>query len=315
MIARRALLRSAVTAPFIIPARKALALMPLHGGGATCGAPPAPALAVGYCTQAFYDGFDSINTIDVNNTGGLGFKWWTRSTWPNFPATTTPSSMISVASSAVTLHNSANVYGIGLSSAFWNGGGGYNGFAVDASKGFYAECRMSYDPNVSSGSGAVTWPAFWAMPVEWSANGTRPYVEHDFFEALPGDGNPWHVNPAFTTHEWAAGDSQNNNARPSFNINFNDTAYHTVGERVIPTTANGGTGLIQSYYDGVHRSECDRSYFAASPETPGMTAANPSGCLFEGQSMHFYLIISGGSVNPGGTDWPVSYDYVGVWTP
>lgn len=79
LITRRSVLIGGIAAPFVLRRRSEAAFVSFGvSSGVSCGiATPAPAVAAGL-TCKYFEGFDSLAGIDLNNTGASGFNFYTQ---------------------------------------------------------------------------------------------------------------------------------------------------------------------------------------------------------------------------------------------
>jgi hypothetical protein len=282
---------------------------------------PAAAATWGFNTPIFWDDFNSLSTIDVNNTLTPGYKWYMRyvqgtNVNGGNPIVSPPSS-VSVANSILTYTPPSS--GGWLTTMGCAGSLGSISLVGDnmAPQGAYFECSMQY--NVSQAQNPW-WPAFLlfdnnltlAQPnnLTFPSNG---YGEIDFMEANWSSGAPQLGMRNYTWYSsYANGDHQfrNNNITPNVGTNYgNDGNFHRYGALWVPQSKNGGTGLIQRYVDGVHQTDCDVTYSsttAPSSCTPSSCATGWMSCL-DTNTAGFGLQIGSGNA------WPIQVEYVMVW--
>jgi hypothetical protein len=242
----------------------------------------------------------SINTIDVNNTQAPGYLWYTQI--PGGDA---------LSASQISVSNSILTEGKDPASATWQGlisGLVAAGVGQSFGSGGYFECRMAYDPALSNGDGF--WPAFDFTVYSGFHLHQVPFTEVDMFEAIPGSPptESFYVNRYTNLPITLGGDSKASNPVPSPGLTP-DANFHRYGTLWVPMALNGGTGLIQRYVDGAHLTSCDVSYTAIGPASPGMTGANPNGCLSELDSQENQIVLYAGK------SWPVQWDYVMALVP
>lgn len=301
MLSRRRLLQ--IAAPAIIGLEPKV-IQPVEAFyHASFGTPPAPASAHGYVTRTFFDDFTSLSTIDVNNTRAPGYKWYVQN-WDQ--TTALPASAIHINNSILKLDTNAGNYTEGLISCtptsannqVWTDANGYIGSTF--SNGMYIEFSAAADPALST-SGATAWPAVWSDAVRFRAGclaaGPFTFTELDFFEYFPNGNGA--ITPHFAIGDWSL--SSCTSGSGSFNSNDvpslgspTYTNQNIFGTLWVPMAKNSGTGIIQRYFNGVHRSECDISWTA--------------GGQFSGLDSELIELIIGAGVN-----WPIYVDYVAVW--
>jgi hypothetical protein len=300
----------AAMAPMGIKKAMAMPGLATIGKGATPAYPiaqPAPAAAYGFNTLALYDDFDSINTIDINNTLQPGYKWYVSQL--NAKASqfnVMPASAISVAGSILTL-NLPNLPGLALGSTGYIPGTPPTpiGFAAKNTGGYY-EIRMAFNPNLYTGNG---WPAFWIFDkliqlnaysnLGWSGN----LCEVDFVEALgPSNvqGNDWH---------WTSASTFFNNTNTGMNGLISDfTVMNDYGCRIVPQSKANGGGRIERYINGtLVGANAVTDYTAAGISSKAIATA-PTGWMSPlDTSAGFNVLLS------SGVNWPLNIDRVQVW--
>lgn len=288
------------------------------GGGsfpaASSPAIPAAAASYGFNTLTFYDDFNSLSTIDVNNTMQPGYKWYVQSlvlgTYPTNTLIAFAPSSFSVASSILTYtpntpvgdpNSGGNIYCAGFKSD--------NTFVGNtiAPTGWYAECRMSYDPSKVSGN---WFPAFWMWDKSIMLNsatntayGTHRYSEFDIFESYGTSGT------GYVDWDWSSPSTQVSNTNSNLGVPSPvDSGFHKYGLLWVPQAKNGGTGLIQRYIDGVHYPAGDVTYSSStisSNATTGATTGWMSGA--DASTQGFTVQLQTGS------NCPINVDYVQIW--
>lgn len=323
LLSRRSLLKAA---PLIL-AGAALAAMPksaeaffMKGGEAhTVLHPnppqPSPAATWGFGNLSFFDDFASSSTIDVNNTLAPGFNWYARYLQTNSITTVIPSSGIQVSGSVLTLTPPSTG---GWLTTMGCSGNRPNvslvGTPQQTSGGAYYQCRMAFDSSLKNNP---WWPAFFSFDnqltlaltnnLAFRANG---YAELDFMEAIwIGFGNP-NIQMADWTWYSASAQTRNTNNVPTISVPTTiDGLFHDYGLLHVPQALNGGTGLIQRFFDGVHKTECDVTYTSGgiSPQENGSIVGWMS-CL-ENTPIGTALQIGSGN------GWTIHVDSVQVWKP
>lgn len=262
---------------------------------------PVPAIAStwGFNRLAFeyVASTDGLTTIDTTNSKEAGFKWYVNNAWPNVPNSsvwsTCPSTQVGDLSISGTdtlvLARDRSTFGQGLNTAAALSGTNYVGLTFPA--GWYFECQYSAAvPTVGAGS----WAAIWSESIQFMTgqitSGNR-FNELDFMERL-GTTDQAHL------HTWLYNGSYNDSQNGGILISA-DTALHTVGGLWVPTSLNSGTGLWQSYIDGVHVTAQDVSY-------------NTSNNYFIGEAQSYSLILGAGT-NPTDGNIPLNIKYVRLW--
>lgn len=305
----------------------------LHGTAAFPAIPappsvPALASAVGFNSLTFWDGFDSVKTIDVNNTLQSGYNWYLTNTiipqdnpdGSQALGTTQAPSSISVSNSIMSFTPSQPSGGWLTNTGYTgNSGTRYVGTPISATGGYF-ECLMQFDPffitpplNFSFPNNF--WPAFWMQDaiqgLHINDQNTAPTraPELDFFEYFGYNPLTDHYSVAMTTHEWtdninAAGASQPLNLRPT---SWAD--YHTYGCLWLTQAQNGGTGLIKRYFDGTHIASADLTYSSSITSPECNTSCYPGVFASFDTSAGFSLQVGSGH------NWTMNVDYIGVWQP
>ena len=278
-------------------------------------AEPAPAIAHGFNCARISENFGSADNIDVNQTGNLNYTWRNGSApAPTFgygPFLT--SGEILFSPGALKLVNTRPVIFPGLFSS-WSP----NSDGVETGKtfgnGVYFECNMSVDY-----SGATTAD----LSISWSAcvlsnyniftsnpSFCPPGGEIDNIEYIPtGNGT---VNLAQGINQFGAGSpcaGSQGTGGGTFSPNAvisgitPDNAAHTWGRLWLTAAQNGGTGLYQEYYDGLHLTtqcvtgNCDTSY------TPG-------GNFSDVEGTQQYMALDTGV----GSNFTTTFYWVHAWT-
>lgn len=287
---------------------------------------PAPAAAWGFNTLPFDDEFDSISSIDVNNTLAPGFKWYVQSylfgTHPN-QLYVVNSASFSVSSGVLTYNPnncspSCGVTGGNIYSVGWVPGSPptYVGNTIQPT-GFYAEARIAYDPSLAPASGNRWFPAFWLWDksillkeADSLSYGGAHYTEFDVFEATPNGGGG-SVEAQYVDWDWyqpSGTTTQKRNTNYALAVPTIDAGFHTYGLLWVPMVKNGGTGLIQRYVDGVLISAGNVTY------TSTTASPTPNGGYATGWMAGADSSTQGFSVNlQTGNGWPMQIDYVRVW--
>lgn len=271
---------------------------------------------------SFSDDFNDPSTIDLNDTGESGYKWYRRNFFGS--KTTAGGLNITVASGILTLGGKDQPGGNLKTAAPANNRNGWVGQVFR--QGGYFEARLRFDPHVKT-STSVSWPAFWSMAIEHMAekgadqwpgqpSGYAHFIEPDFFEYdtrwLPD-------NTAYggAVHDWygiydkpVPGFSQvaNYNKKSAFN-NFliavpagtDFATWHTFGCLWVPSV-NGAEGYLQYTFDGETTS--DRVTWTGAPQNPPPQ-----------EPWQFSIIDQQGLVVllQTGKDWPMDVDWVRVW--
>ncbi len=280
-------------------------------------AQPAPAVAQGYNRLTFWDDFNSLSTIDVNNTLQPGYNWYVQmhaGIYPDDIIDIIPASALSISNSVLTINYTGTNQAI-LTQVGYIGKTGTRqvGTAI-APTGAYWECRMAFDPALAA-IGSFNWPAFWMWDNQITLNNadftnwSGRYTELDFMEWLPtGPGTG-----AYSYTDWDWNGTSNIIANVNNNINVPnpvDNKFHTYGCLWIPMARNNGTGIIRRYIDGALVSSMNVSYSATTisgSAAPGATTGWMSG--LDTSQLGFSTMLD------AGPNWPVYVDYVQVWQP
>jgi hypothetical protein len=266
--------------------------------------------------QVFFDDFNSISTIDVNDTRASGYNWYPHLAWPNQTPDlgwrslpTTPVSSISVSGSYLSLTNDGA--SILLASAVTNGAvgpGAYTGtvFALP----MLTEVKGHVDPTqVQVGSG---WPGFWYWAVEGNTGqGVTRTTEVDVAEYRPGTithvyGNliSW-TNLSTRVVVGNAYPYQDGSGVPRPQLNGD----HRFNVLHITQAANGGIGIWMCFMDGmfVFPPGSDVMYSSTTDSAPSV---GEIGAFSQGDSQHYQLNLAG---TPVGAASAMFYDYVAIY--
>ncbi len=234
---------------------------------------PPQAAKYGFNRLTFSDDFLSRDTIDVNNTLAPGYKWYMANAMipqdspdGNIHAGVVQSpSSVSVAHSILTFVPSAKSGGW-LTNVCYKGASPPRTVGTPiAATGGYFECRMSFDPNFKPAASFVYpfqyWPAFWIEDIDlWLAINDRNTTlgnkpELDFFEYFSRS-----VGYGMDLHDW----TNNRNSAALIlriaNASLGSPAFqrmNTFGTLWVRQSKNGGTGIVQRYFNGKHISDAD----------------------------------------------------------
>jgi hypothetical protein len=261
LLTRRNFLRSSLAAPAILTFPRGL----ISPAGAPCtatgfgypGGMPAIARANGLNTVSFFDDFNftypgsgivpADATIDYNNTGAAGYKWYVN---PNTPQAkiptsncggwllngypTSPANELVVANSVLTLGYASNAWNV-IQTIDAGAGiyGKYVGTAFSGAQSFLIEARFQYS---GPGSGAV----FCMYSLELYTGEATTWLEIDGYEAVYDlyDGFHYHnfgVSPCI--------DDAISQPAPT-----QDSNWHTYD--ILYTYNSPSSGTITRYYDG-----------------------------------------------------------------
>lgn len=259
--------------------------------------------------RTFFDDFNSLSTIDVNNTKVPGFKWYTNNTFPNSSsawssATPTPSSGISISSSILTLSDGVSGFGENLNTVVDDGAGGFIGTTFTTP--FMMEASVAFDTTKALGFHSPTSvPAFWTIATdELTQNFPASSVEFDVFEATGTGSGTAFVNTAM--HQWLTNsDAFIDNAAylgsPSF------LAQHTYAYLILSKASNGGSfGYVISFFDGVYTGT-DLSY---APGVASSPVIDGTGAISGADTRLFPIILGSGPVSTGYSSF---WDFVAVY--
>lgn len=281
-------------------------------------AQPAGAASYGFNNLIFQSEFDSINEIDVNNTLQPGYKWYVQSlvvgTYPTNTKLIFPSSCFSISNSVLTFNPSNPLGGTpdggSIYSAGFKNDNTFIGNTIPKG-GFYAECRMSYDPTLST-IGRSWFPAFWMWDksiVLNSATNTpysgNRYSEFDVFEAATGSGT---TTPNYVCWDWTGPGSFVRNTNYVLGVPTVDSNFHTYAVLWVPQVKNSGSGLVRRYIDGVAIGGSDVNYSSSTISAQANTGATTgwmSGADVSTQGFTLNL--------QSGLNWPINIDWVRVW--
>jgi hypothetical protein len=195
---------------------------------------PSIASANGLNTQVFFDDFNSIATIDINNTGNAGYNWYpNHNAYPSFVNgtcgwylngyTPTPASEISVANSVLTL---------GFENSAWNPlqtinagvtNGSYVGTDFAGNQSFLLQFRAQF-PSAGIGGGDAS--AFWLYSRELYIGTANKWQEIDIAEPTVDRYD------AFIFHDWSNPPSSCTESNPSDYVlqsapSWSDGDWHT----------------------------------------------------------------------------------------
>jgi hypothetical protein len=256
--------------------------------------PPSFATAFGFTTQAFFDHFDSISTIDVNSTVAPGFKWYVN---PQHKGPT-----VSVSNSILTLGSATRSSlwsAVNIANAFGGGNGIFNHGAVgqlfSGLDGFYIEYKAKFNPALTTGNSQINlWSTDYlnwqcnAVPNPLGNSNTVSWAEIDTEENGFGQTLHGFIDPGFNDN---ITNRSVNYTSPGGPIDFSQ--FHTWGCLMAPGSKNGGTGLLQFFIDRVQNG-------ADITWAPG----SQTGLI---ELAHQFLIIE------TETNQTMQIDYVGLW--
>lgn len=254
------------------------------------------------------DEFESLKSIDLENTGKAGYKWYVNS-----------GTFSEKIASSVT-HPEASVVRIDHGGfPNWQLSSSYSptvGLNIAGAEGFYVEGRIRFP--AKRGDLRTGWPAFWLNPSEnnygvaqWPGQpaGYINRVECDIMEYGLVNLDTY----VATVHQWLGiprwgiephVSNEGKNVIHYRNAEVPNGTWHTYGCLTMPATKTpDGKGFIQFYLDNVAtavRVEWTGSDIGTPPPTPAHMYAN-----FEHQ--HHTILLGTGK------NWPMDIDWVRVW--
>lgn len=228
----------------------------LQAGGAAPFDPSNPASS-GFAS-VFADEFNSLSTIDVNNTLAPGFNWYVTKF---FGFGTSPASAFSVSSGVLTIAPTAGDTSTWQMATAAPSGGSFVGTApIAGGKATYIEAALAFDDQ--GGAAPQSGLAFWSIALQhglgftqWPGQtaGYDHYGEFDFYEyssntQLNNSLHDWYGIKGVTCSpsDYCNVSNTNNNAVTVGAQNF--TTFHRFGALYMPGPVGG---YVQYYYDGV----------------------------------------------------------------
>jgi hypothetical protein len=269
---------------------------------------------------SFDDEFTTLNSVDVNNSGAVGFKWYVQ--YP-YGASTTPANRFSLTTDGLVLtpQSGDNTQWMMATAAKRSSNAqGFVGNVFGGVDGYYAEAQISFDNTLVNTSNG--WPSFWAESLQhmittdqWAgqASGYAHFIEDDFFEYDTAAGSGAN-SYGQAVHDWyglykVTCSGFCDDTLPNFVVKLNTTTWttpHTISQLYIPGTAsNGFVGLLQNFFDGVHVN-VNYTWTNAGARTPPLVAPY-LGSIMDRQSV---AIVLGTGVGA-----PMTIRYVRVWVP
>ena len=243
----------------------------------------------GLDTLVFSDDFDSISTVDVNNTAKEGYKWYVDRP---YGASTLTMDDYSVKNGVMTVHNIVPTYNYGLGTVDC---GSHVGFTFNTG---YLEVRLRIPRPRENAEGEKGVPAIWALPPEKLYGSDDHWVELDWLEYWGDAYYTVCVHEQYSKNGTVYQHNKNSNVT---GYGLNDGEWHVMGWL-------WQKGLLITYYDGeeVMRLTYKEGEFSSPMQT------TVKGELQEGVFVHMdeqqMPIFIGGS-----KDNPMELDYVRVW--
>ena len=299
--------------------------------------------AAGY-SLVFADDFTSASTIDLANSKAAGYKWYPSNFFSGY---VTPSSEISVSGGVLTISPSAQSGNYNLATAALNAAGTASvGQAWGG--GFYVEARLRFSGTINTANG---WPSFWGLALEhgmhnvsqadqWPGQppGFLRYIETDIFEYDLGYGlttnygaafHDWYGDPTGTcAYGYRAGQggiceiSNTGSSGSTYSTNvagikgggaINFSQWHTYGQLYVPASANGGSGYMKNFFDGLvagadpgNANDAMVGWSSAVTPTPA-TLSGSSAAFGVVDQQRIYFILGAGAGQS------MDVDYVRVW--
>lgn len=279
---------------------------------------------------AFQDDFDSLNTIDLNDTGAAGFKWYVHNLAPNSfmttfgwktnpPSAPTPPANLSISSPSVLKIYNPNNNQSGFTSQIWSvympNGGGFIGTALAPPMVF--DGFFNWDGTFAGVSS--NWagnPAFWGSTTDalTGTPSTGRFLEWDVVEGAPVNAN--NTGASTTKHEWS---------NPSSPVDARTGSAPILNSMVLGTFRRisgmwlkidaSGWGIFLSFIDGQFLGDSDIAYSASSLPQP--TFANAVvGTYSEADSQLMPVFMDTAenvTSNPGG-GWAMYIDWIKIYT-
>ena len=264
----------------------------------------------------WHDEFDSLTSIDLNNTQTNGYTWYVQAPYSKATAawcfTNVQPSVLRMLGGSGSNENEQLVSSVSMTT-------GYN---LPGTNGFYIEASMRF-PVITTNTSAG-WPAFWLRPSENSysqapwpglTNGWQNATEIDVMEYYGatyygGTLHDWYGLNTGTNRFFGTNSLENHvyytNGEPPTN------AWHIYGCLVVPSTspsATNGFGFCQMFLDNVATTNFNKWL---SPTNLYTTVTNPvpTGYQVFSSIELWHSIISLGTAF---TNLPIDVDWVRVW--
>ncbi len=259
---------------------------------------PEFAAAAGMNNLVFSDDFTTLDTIDVNATGEVGYHWYV--TRPYGMTDVTPEDY-SLTENGINLHvhNSPHHYELAMVDSRTGAGWGY--------KHGYVECRFKVQPDASE-PGVKGGPAIWAMPAERYWCFIDHWVEVDHMEYwgnyFEGGERIYSVTLHEQSCEYGNGHGATRwgkNIKPVY-PGLGDGEWHTMGWL-------WEEGRFTAYIDG-------KELFTQRWNKDG-TVVEPEINLVRGERFEASFAVLDEYSLPvtisGDAKWPMEVDYLRVW--
>ena len=255
----------------------------------------------GLDTLIFSEDFNDLSTVDTENTGKAGFKWYVARP---YGAKTLTTDDYSVKNGVMSVHNITPTYNYGL--------GTYNhntrvGFTYNTG---YMEIRLRIPRPRANTNGEKGVPAIWALPPEKLNNRTTKWVEMDWMEYWGINGYGGDYPDGFYTvclHEQHLTGS-------TVTTHFKNTNYIQEGLGDAEWHVMGWLwqeGLFITYFDGV---EVMRQTYGSSRTPDPITSINKGDASTSQKGVYSMLDTQYNPIIIGGSkDNPMELDYVRVW--
>lgn len=280
---------------------------------------PSQASAFGYTSLKFNTN-TFANQIDLTNSKSAGFQWYLAQAWPNssnYSGTvwrtlaTQSTGGISVSGGAVTVTNSVST-GNSITTAA-PVGGSFVGKTFGG--GFYLEFTGFFTAQTPN-SGEVA--AVWAWPIEFLTGSATKWGEIDGIECTPISAGDT-CSATMYIHEWtiSGGGSTitdvqcncGNTSQASPPISHNSLGVsQTYGVLWVPSSQNGGTGIIRRYFNNSEIISARQDYSPTGMPNPAPGNAAPANGQFSAMDSQNFVLIIGTS-----STIPITISSVRVW--
>lgn len=272
-----------------------------------------PSLAMTIGTQKFLDDFTSLATIDTNNTQVAGFNWYTQLGWKN----STPYSNVADVwtgktgnytgitggtggATTIQLPTDYSTFSYGIATACAGAGptGTFVGQSFSGAR--VIDASMAFDFGLSPGGASTSCPSFWSIGMGFLSGLTGSFDEYDVFQGF--EGATGSITPEMGVHDWeiVGGSISSTTFLSTTGFPAQSNAYanqNRYSMLIVPASVNGGTGIIQSYFNGVLITASGELVYS----TAGATYA-------AGDNQSAPLILG------AGPNWPATFDYARVFT-